>query len=116
MESLGYEVAAAENGEEAIEEYRRGRETAQPFAAVILDLTIKGGMGGAKTLEELKKIDPDVRALVSSGYSDKAVMSEYKERGFAGVLPKPYRIGKMSRVLAELLGEDQESKNDEKGN
>ncbi len=101
--SLGYEVEFAENGEQAVEIYSAAREMGRPFDAVILDLTIRGGMGGKDTIRTLAEIDPAVRAAVSSGYSDDDTLSNYRDFGFQAVLSKPYQIEELSRVLHELL-------------
>jgi len=69
---------------------------------VILDLTIKGGMGGKQTIEELLKINPNVKAIVASGYSDDPVISNYKKYGFCASLPKPSSKDKMREALAKL--------------
>jgi DNA-binding NarL/FixJ family response regulator len=70
---------------------------------VILDLTVPGGLGGKETLEQLKKIDPQVKAIVSSGYSDNPIMADYETYGFHGVISKPYRIPELSKVLHEVI-------------
>ena len=75
----------------------------QPFDLVILDLTIRGGMGGMETLRELVGIDPDVRAVVSSGYSDNAVPANYREQGFRAFLKKPYDLKDLQGVVNALL-------------
>ena len=103
LRELGYEVEAAAEGSEAIELYRKGIEESRPYDAVILDLTIPDGMGGTETLQELLKIDPDVRAIVSSGYSNSSIISGYAEHGFAGVMTKPYSMNQVSDLLTDLL-------------
>jgi len=99
ISSLGYEVHSAHNGETAIEKYRLARETGQPFDLVIMDLTIIGGMGGKEAIAELRKIDPQVKALVSSGYSTDPIMSAPEKYGFLGIIAKPYRMEDLSRIL-----------------
>ena len=74
-----------------------------PYDTVIMDLTIPGGMGGEETLDLLLEIDPEARAIVSSGYSNDAILADYQRRGFRGVLPKPYRLDELSEVLAHVL-------------
>jgi signal transduction histidine kinase/CheY-like chemotaxis protein len=102
--SLGYEVEVARSGEEAVEIYRKARGTSKPFDAVIMDLTIPGGMGGKETLKRLREMDPAVRAIVSSGYSNDPVMSGYRSHGFRGVIAKPYTIIEVARTLRSVLG------------
>jgi len=104
IEKLGYEAVPALDGKDAIEKYRESMSAGNPFAVVILDLTVKGGMGGVETLEKLKEIDPEVRAIVSSGYSLDPVMSDYQQAGFAGMIAKPYSFSKLSQILAEVTG------------
>ena len=106
LRSLGYEVAAAADGTEAVDEYRRALESGRPFVAVILDFTVRGGMGGAEALRHLRAIDPAVRAIISSGYYEDPVMSDYQRSGFAAALPKPYRISQLDRVVAEVIGRE----------
>jgi len=96
---FGYEVEAACSGEEAIDKYRAAMAFGNPFDLVILDLTIKGGMGGQEAVKKLLKIDPDARAVVSSGYSDDPVLSEYSKYGFKGLLTKPYKVNDLKRRL-----------------
>ncbi len=100
---IGYAVEFAANGEEAIEYFEEARMSGAPFDAVILDLTIPGGMGGLKAIERLREIDPEVIAIVSSGYSDDPVLADYEKYGFQGALPKPYKIFELSEVLHEVI-------------
>ena len=102
--SLGHTVATAANGEEAIELFRSAREEGRPFDVVILDLTVKNGMGGEEAIRRLREIDPDVKAVVSSGYSDAAVMADYRRHGFSARLNKPYRLEALRDCLLSLLG------------
>ncbi len=101
---LGFKVVLAADGGEAVELYRRAKESGEPFGAVIMDLTIPGGMGGKETIKKLLEIDPGVKAIVSSGYSNDPVMAEYKKYGFRGVIAKPYNVedlsGKLYKVIA----------------
>jgi two-component system cell cycle sensor histidine kinase/response regulator CckA len=103
LEELGYRVEVAVDGVQALECYRRAIEQGTPFSAAILDLTIPGGMGGRETIEELLKIDPAVKAIVSSGYSEDPVLANHLKYGFRAVLNKPYRLQEMSLVLKRLL-------------
>ncbi len=105
LSHLGYQVTTVTDGENAIKEYRRASQEGSPFSLVIMDLTIPGGMGGKETIKELRKIDPNVRAVVSSGYSNDPVMANYMEFGFQAVLTKPYKIETMSSVIAEVVNE-----------
>jgi len=89
---------------EALEAYKKEMNSSEPFDVVILDLTVWGGMGGHKTIEELLKIDKGVRAIVSSGYCNDPIMANYKEYGFHGAIPKPYLMADLERVLEQTVG------------
>jgi CheY-like chemotaxis protein len=104
LEQLGYTAEFTVNGAEAAELYLKRKVEGRPFSATILDLTIPGGIGGKETIERLLKIDPAVKAIVSSGYSNDPVMANYRDYGFHAVLSKPYLPQEMSKVLLELTG------------
>ena len=101
--SLGHEVQVAENGETALEMYRAAMEAGRPYDIVILDLTIRGGMGGMEANERLLAINPDVKTVVSSGYSDNAMLSKYQLHGFQSCLKKPYGLEALKWTLDSLL-------------
>ena len=103
LQSFGYKVDTAEDGAEAIEKYSNAQKTDSPFDLVILDLTVPGGMGGKETIERLREIDPDVKAIVSSGYSNDTIMANYGEYGFCAVIAKPYKIDKLNKIIAENI-------------
>jgi PAS domain S-box-containing protein len=105
LSHMGYEVGYASDGAEAIELYKRAREENRPFDAVIMDLTVSEGIGGKEAIGRLMEIDPTIRAVVSSGYSDDRVMSEYKNHGFRGVISKPYNMGDLGAVLHKVMNE-----------
>lgn len=100
---LGYKVDFAENGEEALKKYGEAMESEKPFDVVIMDLTIPGGMGGRIAIDGLLEIDPEAKAIVSSGYSDDPVMSNYAQFGFSGCIRKPYRVAELGRTLCDVL-------------
>jgi len=103
--TLGHEVEVAKNGEAALEMYQRALEVGNPFDAVILDLTIRGGLGGIETNKRLQAMDPKVKTVVSSGYSDDAMLSGYPASGFKACLKKPYGMDELRRILNALLTE-----------
>ncbi len=103
LSQLGYSVETASRGEEAIEKYQAAVNESSNFDIVILDLTVKGGMGGLETLPALQKIDPTVVAVASSGYSTDDVIQKYREFGFAGALGKPYKFKMLSRLMWRLI-------------
>ena len=100
---MGYEVEFAKDGGEAIESYERAKDAGQPFDAVIMDLTVPGGMGGKDAIQKLLKADPEAKVIVSSGYSKDAVMSQYREYGFKSVIAKPYKIQELGRVVRNVI-------------
>jgi PAS domain S-box-containing protein len=101
--SLGHVVNTAANGEEAIVLFRSAREAGSPFDIVVLDLTVKNGMGGEETMRRLRELAPDIKAVVSSGYSDAAVLADHKSHGFSASLNKPYRLDGLRDCLLSLL-------------
>lgn len=103
LTQMGYKVESTPDGVKTVRLYTQAKEAGQSFAAVILDLTIPGGMGGKETLQQLLKIDPHITAIVSSGYSTNPVMANFEQYGFRGVLTKPYRIEELSAVLHRVL-------------
>jgi CheY-like chemotaxis protein len=100
---LGYEADFAGDGEEAIELFQNNLKSGKPYDAVILDLTIPGGMGGKEVIKRLIEIDPEVKAIVCSGYSDGPVMSNFRKYGFKGMLPKPFNSHALGKVLNYVL-------------
>ncbi|MBC7365266.1 MAG: response regulator, partial [Undibacterium sp.] len=102
--SLEYKFDLAKNGEEAITLYKRYLNIGRPYDTVIMDLTVIGGMGGEECFHELKKLDPNVRAIVSSGYDNDDMARRYLDMGFCGYLTKPYRVGDLGRTLKTVLG------------
>ena len=102
LRHLGYDVECVSEGNEALECYQEAYRTHQPFNAVILDLTITGGLGGKDTVAQLKQFDPQVKAIVSSGYSNDPVLSRYSTFGFHGVVAKPFRLAELSQVLHQI--------------
>ena len=103
LEKMGYDVDFAAEGAEGIRIYREAREAGEPFDAVIMDLTIPGGMGGQKAIRKLLEVDPQARALVSSGYANNPVMSDFRKYGFSGVVKKPYRIHDLAEALRKIM-------------
>jgi len=103
LQRLGYTVEFVDDGALAIGLYQEALEAGTPVDAVIIDLTIPGGMGGKETLKELRKIDPGIKAIVSSGYSNDPVMADYRKYGFSGVVSKPCRITDLGETLRAVL-------------
>ena len=100
---IGFEVETAADGAIAVEAYKRALEAGRRFDLVITDLTVPGAMGGLDCMRELVRLDPKVRAIVSSGYSSDPVMSDHRAYGFAGMIPKPYRITDFAKTIRRVL-------------
>jgi two-component system, cell cycle sensor histidine kinase and response regulator CckA len=103
IESFGYRVELAACGEEAIEKLRAAQQSGNAFDVAILDLTVKGGMGGEEAIKTIRRMAPGVKAVVSSGYADNSVLSDYRAFGFDACLNKPYTIAELRHCLSELL-------------
>jgi CheY-like chemotaxis protein len=103
LKEMGYDVALAKNGEEAIAMYKVAQEVGESFDLVIMDLTVPGGMGGKEAIQKLLKQNPNAKAIVSSGYSNDPVMSNYDGYGFVGVVKKPYGMEELSETLKIVL-------------
>lgn len=108
LKNLKYEVEAARDGAEAIELYKKAFESSKPFNAIVMDLTIPGGMGGKEAVKKLLEIDPKTKAIVSSGYANNPILADFKEHGFRDVLNKPYDINDLDEILQKLITEKEE--------
>lgn len=104
LQSLDYKFDIAHNGDEAIKFYQRYLNIGRPYDAVIMDITVVGGMGGEECFHELHKLDPDVRAIVSSGYDNDEMAHRFLDMGFCGYLTKPYRVTDLGKVIKAVLG------------
>jgi nitrogen-specific signal transduction histidine kinase/CheY-like chemotaxis protein len=103
LEFLEYEAVSAEDGEEALDLYQSAMKSGNPVEVVILDLVVPTGMGGKECIQKLQEIDPNVKAVVSSGYSDDPVVANFQDYGFRGVLPKPYKINELRQILEKFI-------------
>lgn len=107
LEFLGYQVDTTPDGEACIAAYTRARDEGRPYAVLIMDLTIPGGMGGKEAIQRLLEINPEVRAIVSSGYSHGPEMANHKQHGFRGMVGKPYKVEELAKeITAVLNGKD----------
>ena len=105
LKHIGYkDIEFAEDGAEAIKLYKAALETGNPFTVALLDLTIAGGMGGEVAIQKLLKIDPAVKAIVSSGYIDDPAIAKFREYGFSGVVAKPYTIEELRKAVQDVIG------------
>lgn len=103
VKNFGYSAEFSKDGAEAIKLYKNAIKSGENFSAIIMDLTIPGGMGGKEAAIELLKIDPEVKMIASSGYSKNSIMSDYKKYGFIGILAKPYKISELGEILQKVI-------------
>jgi CheY-like chemotaxis protein len=99
LSTLGFDATAVPDGQSAVQTYEHALRRGDNFQAVILDATVRGGMGGLATIERLRGLDPNVTAIVCSGYSDEAALSQFFAYGFRGALPKPFSRTELADVL-----------------
>jgi signal transduction histidine kinase/CheY-like chemotaxis protein len=103
LRRAGYDVTAVGDGAEAVREYAEARASGRGFSVVVFDLTVPGGMGGRQALAELRKIDPAVRAIVSSGYSNDPSLADHRELGFVAMVAKPYEVKTLVATVRTVL-------------
>ncbi len=103
LNHLGYEAEYARDGSKAVEMYHEALEAGHGFDAVLMDLTVPGAMGGKEAIGALLKLDPEVKAVVASGYADDPVLTRYQEYGFKGCVAKPFSIEELGAILSDLL-------------
>lgn len=103
LNELGYDVAFSKNGDEATKSYQNAMSSGKPFDVVILDLHVKGGAGGKQVLKKLIKIDPYVKGIAASGYSNDPEMADFEKYGFSGAMEKPYSINELSIILNDMM-------------
>jgi CheY-like chemotaxis protein len=104
LKFLKYDVVSARDGLVAIDLYKKAKTAGAPFDIVILDLSVPSGMGGKETIEHLRKFDPAVKAIISSGYTNDPVVQDFSQYGFSGSLTKPYKITDLKTLLEQLMG------------
>ena len=105
LDFIGYEVTLSRDGKEAVSLYTQALKSNRPFAAVLMDLTIPGGMGGGETMRILREMHPEVKGIVSSGYSNDPILSDYESFGFQGIITKPYKLEELRKVLERVIAE-----------
>ncbi|MCF7886301.1 MAG: response regulator [Candidatus Marinimicrobia bacterium] len=108
IDYLGYETDFAANGSEAINKYKLAKNSDTPYDVAILDLTVRGGMGARKTVKKLLEFDNNVNAIVTTGYANDPIITEYEKYGFKAAFSKPYKIKKLSQILSELSKKDKQ--------
>jgi CheY-like chemotaxis protein len=104
LSHFGHEVLLAKDGREAIAIFKEHHHSDNPVDVIIMDLTIPGGMGGKDAIKEILKIDPDAKAIVSSGYSNDPVMANYHQHGFKASLGKPFEMAQLKEIINSVLG------------
>jgi CheY-like chemotaxis protein len=100
---LGYEAVCTRDGAAAVAAYENAHAAGQPFAAVILDITVPGGLGGKEAMAHLRAIDPQVKAIISSGYANDPIMANFAQYGFSGVVTKPYTVERLQQTLQRVI-------------
>ncbi len=108
LDILGHDAECCKNSDETIETYQKAKESGEPFDAVILDLTIQGDTGGKETIQKLLEIDPDVKGIVASGFSNDPIMAGFREYGFCEALPKPYLKDELAKAIGKVFSPEKE--------
>jgi CheY-like chemotaxis protein len=103
LTQFGYEVTSVHEGRAAIDMVSQSLANGEKFEVAILDLTIPGAMGGKETIQHLRSLDPHIKAIVTSGYSDDPIMSDFQKYGFQGILVKPYKIFDLAKILESMF-------------
>jgi PAS domain S-box-containing protein len=103
LQRWGYSVDVAKDGNEAVKMYKQAWEADEPFAMVILDLEVPGGLGAEYTLQKLRQLDPGTKAVVMSGYSEDPVIKNFPIYGFKGAMPKPFALDKLKTLVADIM-------------
>jgi DNA-binding NtrC family response regulator len=103
LEHLGYQVCPVSDGSEAVEAFSDAIKGGSPFDVVVVDLTVPGGMGAVETVERLMSLDPRVRAIVSSGYSNDPVLSEFERYGFCAMVAKPFNLHELAKAVRNAM-------------
>jgi DNA-binding NtrC family response regulator len=105
LNDMGFEVECSSDGSEAIALYVQAKRSGKPFGAVVMDLTVPGGMGGKEAVKRLIEIDPQVKVIVSSGHSNDPVMAHFREFGISGAVAKPYSIRTLGELVKKVMAE-----------
>jgi len=103
LSAMGVYCDAVRSGEEAVDAYCSAADRGKPYDAIIMDLTVRGGMGGREAMEKILAFDPSAKAVVSSGYSESNEMADYRRYGFSAVIPKPYTFSELKKVMTLVL-------------
>jgi CheY-like chemotaxis protein len=102
LKFLDYDVMFARDGLAAIDLYKKEKAAGVPFDVVILDLSVPLGLGGKETIKQLRKLDPGVKAVISSGYTDDPAVLDFSAHGFDEKLTKPYKVHDLMHILEQV--------------
>ncbi len=114
LTAIGYTIESEKNGDKAIERYIKAKKEGVPFDLLLLDLTVQGGMGGKETIQKLHEIEPEAKAIVSSGYHNDSVLTDYADYGFRGAVTKPFNFEKLNKILQSVIGDNNNTVNTHK--
>ncbi|RLC06316.1 MAG: hypothetical protein DRH34_00780 [Deltaproteobacteria bacterium] len=103
LETMGFTIKGENEGRGAVEAFKKAKERNDPFRAVILDLTVKGGMGGKETVKEIRKTDKTIPVFVASGYSEDEAIANPEAFGFTASLEKPFSVAQLARIFEKYL-------------
>lgn len=103
LKLLDFEVETATTGKDAISKFKKALEIKESFDLVLFDMSLPDGMDGAQVLKEIKKLDPEIKSIVSTGYNTNDIMDDPKVFGFDAAIPKPYSLDKLKDVLNRFL-------------
>ena len=102
---IGFKVTAVISANEAISKFKEAHEQGEPFDLVLFDMTLPGELDGSDVLREIRKLDPNIKAIVSSGYSQEELKAKAEDDGFDAAVPKPYSITVLKETVERLLGD-----------
>ncbi|MFQ5630316.1 MAG: response regulator [bacterium] len=103
LRKLEYECEVVNDGNSAIAAYAKAAQSQKPYDVVIIDLKLTGSLDGSQTFKKLEALNPQIKAIVSSGYTFDPVIINYHKHGFQGVVKKPYRIDDLAATLSEII-------------
>ncbi len=103
----GYKIDVAKDGEEALKLFKKAKKNKKPYNVVVLDLVVPEGMGGEETIEQLLRIDPKVKAIVCSGFSNDLILADHEKYGFSAVISKPYKFSELDFTIQKLIDSDE---------
>ena len=106
MDLLGFDITTSSDGKDAVDIYEGHLKNGSSFDCVILDLTVPGGMGGKEAAEKILELNPSAKIIISSGYSNDPIMSDFAEYGLKGIVMKPFKIEEIKDIIKKVLDND----------